>query len=51
MSNPGQVYELTVTASGEVRDAEGNLVSSEPIHSTIQVTETQLRALGLHPEE
>jgi hypothetical protein len=44
------MYELAVTATGEVRDADGNLVSAEPIESTIQVTAEQLREMGLHYE-
>jgi len=47
---PGQMYEIAVTATGEVRDADGNLISSEPFESKIQVTEAQLRAMGLTPE-
>lgn len=46
-----QMYELAITASGEVRDADGNLVSSEPVSATIQVTAEQLAEMGLHPEE
>jgi hypothetical protein len=48
----GQLYELAITANGEVRDADGNLVSCEPLTSTITVTEAQLAELGLTaPEE
>jgi hypothetical protein len=47
----GQLYELAISATGEVRDADGNLVSAEPITTTITVTEAQLRELGLQPEE
>jgi len=43
-----QLYELAISAVGEVRDAEGNLVSTEPVETTITVTEEQLRELGLH---
>jgi hypothetical protein len=46
-----QLYELAISAVGEVRDADGNLVSTEPVEATITVTEAQLRALGLDPEE
>jgi hypothetical protein len=45
-----QMYELAVSGTGEVRDAEGNLVSVEPVESKITVTEAQLRDLGLTPE-
>ena len=37
----GQLYQLSFTATGEVRDAEGNLISSEPISSTVTVTAEQ----------
>lgn len=39
------MFALTVTAIGEVRDADGNLISSEPIESTIHVTADELAAL------
>jgi hypothetical protein len=42
-----QLYELTVQATGEVRDADGNLLSSEPVESKITVTQEQARDLGL----
>ena len=42
-----QLYEITVQATGEVRDADGNLLSEQPIESRITVTEEQLRDLGL----
>jgi glycosyltransferase involved in cell wall biosynthesis len=38
---------LKVTATGEVRDADGNLISSEPIETTVNVTAEQARQLGL----
>lgn len=40
-----QMYELKLTASGEVRDADGNLISSEPVEATFVVDEQQLKAL------
>jgi Fe2+ transport system protein FeoA len=40
-----QMYEVKISAMGEVRDAEGNLVSSEPVEATMQVTEEQAEAL------
>lgn len=46
-----QLYQLAITAAGEVRDAKGNLVSSEPVEAKITVTETQLSELGLTPPE
>lgn len=45
-----QMYELAITANGEVRDADGNLVDTQPITATMQVTEAQLRELGLTSE-
>lgn len=45
-----QLYELTIEAAGEVRDADGNLVSSEPITTTLTVTEAEARAMGLITE-
>jgi hypothetical protein len=38
-----------VTATGEVRDADGNLISAEPIEATMTVTRAQAIALG-YPE-
>jgi hypothetical protein len=46
-----QLYELAITAAGEVRDADGNLVSSSPVETRITVTDAQLRELGLTPPE
>ena len=40
-----QLYEMTITAVGEVRDADGNLVSSEPIESKQTITHEQMLAL------
>lgn len=40
-----QMYEVVVKANGEVRDADGNLISVEPIEATMQLTEAQVRAL------
>lgn len=45
-----QMYELAITATGEVRDADGNLIETQPIEATMHVTEAQLRELGLTPE-
>lgn len=38
-------YELKITASGEVRDADGNLISSEPLSQTVTLTADQVREL------
>jgi hypothetical protein len=46
----GQLYQLSFTATGEVRDAEGNLISSEPISSTVTVTAEQAAEILGHRE-
>jgi hypothetical protein len=38
-----QLYEMRITAMGEVRDAEGNLISSEPVEATLTLTADQVR--------
>jgi hypothetical protein len=40
-----QMYEINITAMGEVRDAEGNLISSEPVEATMVVNEEEMRAI------
>lgn len=45
MSDPTQLYEMTITAVGEVRDADGNLISSEPIKETQTITHEQMLKL------
>jgi hypothetical protein len=40
-------FEIKVVATGEVRDADGNLLSSTPVEQTAIVTEDELRELGL----
>lgn len=45
------MFRLTISAVGEVRDAEGNLVSTEPVEATLDVTAEQLADLGLSPDE
>lgn len=42
----GQLFQVKVTAVGEVRDAEGNLISSEPIEATLTINEAEARGLG-----
>ena len=46
-----QLFKVVVSATGEVRDADGNLVSSEPVEATMTVTEAEAIALGYNPEE
>lgn len=41
----GQLYELRITASGEVRDADGNLLSEPTAESMTTVTEQQALAI------
>jgi hypothetical protein len=40
-----QQYVISVSAIGEVRDAQGNLKSSEPVETQIVVDEATLREL------
>ena len=40
-----QMFQMVVTATGEVRDADGNLISSTPIESVVELTEQQVRDL------
>ena len=48
-----QLYQLVIKASGEVRDADGNLISSEPVEAIATVTEDQAREIlaSLNPAE
>lgn len=46
-----QLYELRIVATGEVRDAEGNLISREPIEATAVLTEEQAIELTKQQEE
>ena len=39
-----QRYELVITASGVVKDRDGNVVSQEPIEARAILTEDELRA-------
>lgn len=40
MSMP--LFEVKITAIGEVRDAEGNLISAEPVEYTAHLTEQEI---------
>lgn len=44
-------YEVLIQATGEVRDAEGNLVDTVPIETTMVVTEEEAREMGLLTQE
>lgn len=47
----GKLYEMRITATGEVRDKDGNLISAEPVEATAVVTEDQARAIAAHLNE
>lgn len=40
-----QMYEVVITATAEVHDADGNLVSSTPIEATATMTAAEVAAL------
>jgi hypothetical protein len=40
-----EMYEVVVSAIGEVRDAEGNLISSEPVEARMELTAEQVAEL------
>ena len=40
-----QLFEVVVTATAEVRDADGNLISAEPVEFRNTMTEAQIKAL------
>ena len=40
-----ELFELKITAQGEVRDADGNLISSEPVEATCVITAAEYRAI------
>ena len=42
----GQLYRLEIIATGEVRDADGNLVSQPEATTTIEVTEQEALAIA-----
>jgi hypothetical protein len=39
-----QMFEVVIKATGEVRDAEGNLISSTPIEARTTMTAEELAA-------
>lgn len=44
------LFRVEIAANLEVRDADGNLVSSEPIQTELNLTEAQLEEMGIpHP--
>jgi hypothetical protein len=40
-----QLFAMKITAMGEVRDADGNLLSTTPVESVVELTEQQVREL------
>lgn len=40
----GQMFEVVISAMGEVRDADGALISAEPITATMHLTADELAA-------
>lgn len=40
-----QRFELRIQATGEVRDADGNLIEQVPVEQTVELTEDQIRSL------
>jgi hypothetical protein len=40
----GQLYKMVIEASGEVRDEDGNLVSSEPLRFETTLSEAEVLA-------
>lgn len=44
-------FKVAISATAEVRDAEGNLVSSEPVEAEMTVTAAELAELGLTAPE
>lgn len=45
-----QLFEVVISAVGEVRDADGNLVSSEPVEIRQNMTAAQIREAGITTE-
>ncbi len=51
MDNNVHFYEMTVTAAGEVRDVDGNLISAGPVTATAVVTAEQAARLLASADE
>lgn len=47
---PEMKYEVRVSATAEIRDADGNLISSTPVESTTILTEDELLARITHTD-
>ena len=39
------LYEMRITATGTVRDADGNIVSEQPVEAVTILTEDEMKAL------
>jgi len=39
------MFAIKISAVGQVHDADGNLISAEPVEANMTVTESELRAL------
>lgn len=46
-----ELYQLKITATGEVRDADGNLVEQKPIEATAVLTEAEAAVLLAQQED
>lgn len=44
-------FEITITATAEVHDKDGNLISSTPVESKKVVSKEELEALGVDPAD
>lgn len=52
MSAPdGQLYRMSISASGEVRDKDGNLLNEVPIEGEVVVTSEQAAAIRAQLEQ
>ena len=45
MTDQTTLFEVRVTASGTVRDADGNIISEQPIEAVAILTESEVLAL------
>ena len=44
-------FKVKITAVGEVRDKDGNLISSEPVEAETVMTQDELIEAGLLPQD
>lgn len=45
MTVTAQMFQLRIAATAEIRDADGNLVGTEPVEATMTVTEDEARRI------